>query len=1197
VRDRWAGAERHVEFTTGASLAACGLESPVPLVTWNTRTNQFWHSGYNETFLRTCANDTHAETPTCDGAALALLLDQLSWALGNASSDDAVAVTTSEAWLNCTARLTHGRSALEPFNVTDSVCAGNETCCVARNRTRLDAGSVLSFPDACADNLAHAVNVALRDRSCSVELDPFDRPVAPIWTCDEHTEGRAACTSNADCFTRCTNGLCEKPVGLGDALWVRCILRQLSTEVRARVADRWALDVEDEVGWLEKLLSLFPVERCTDTHFSNSTLCVSNVTCNAPPCDGSTFCGECDGALCRSYESPARCVLTTVSGSDCTARGGNDTAEGCVVPGETEEECFSDCPVVLPCTNDCLRGQRASVDMPHRTLEWCEGGPGCVVNASLFNTSVAVERETLRGLSCAQDACVDRWRTQQNCSRSVRVQAPSAVVTGSFGVGVTLLAVAEAWNWTGGELELWQTWTTMIPDLQLQQTMTANLTFNGVRQTPRQSVSVETCSLNCVYQFVFRWPALCSERVTLLSYTWAAGGRSGTRSGTLRVPECVGQTTWRNNRCEKVDPRDCASASGFSLVPARVFRAGLQRDTCVDCGVSASSCTGLYGCDRNCGACRGALQRCVHSNATLCAQVGTWDGSQCVVPIARAGDCNHTLETCAGHTQSTCPIGCNWTSVPCATEGECVQQGECTDWELERACIVPGPCRGLGCVSVLAPCPGVVMRRAANETQCLSRKACFGAQAETETQCVRCGGVWRSVYDWIPGRWAPLRTRALTRQTRALVPTARWGTVIDRGAAATLFSEEARRAARRNAGLRCALAPWARALSLYSTACFGAPSRSAEPLIDETVVCGEAVSLNSGVFSLNTACTGTAIRVRLFNDATAHDLPGRRLLSLDTVACAADVTNALGSVIGQRTGDCMELVLSEPTAEMTLCLALSPYVERDSTRFPYAALALEGVAIALANASDTQLCARVQGVSGRYCPAAVWSLNLTAQPGFAAPVCSEAAGGGKPYGCAFTMNENHVGGIEFGLRVSSVFFLLVGLFVYVYYTGVPKTSRRLLKPIKAIVITPFQQYSFWGSLAPGMFALIAVLASDGSESATQWSAGALYGFSVLAGVCSLAVAPIGALSLAALFSGMLAEAMQRTHDAWVWSALVQISVSYVAALVLLSGKCKPGSLRLCCITFYPGTLGVLCIVFIAAAMGIWLRVMWRAPCS
>lgn len=1189
MRDRWSGAERHVEFVTGASLAACGLESPVPLVTWNTQTNQFSHSVYNETFLRTCANDTHAETPSCDGAALAVLLDQLSWALGNASSSSVVAVTTDETWLNCTARLARARTMLEPFNVTDSACAGNETCCVARLRPRLDAGSVLSLPDTCAAGLLHVVNVALRDHSCSVELDPYDLPAAPVWTCNEHAEGRATCTSNADCFTRCVSGRCEAPVGSGDALWVRCILRQLPSAVRARVADRWALDVDDEVGWLEKLLSLFPIDRCTDTRHGNSTLCVSNVTCNAPPCDGSTFCGECDGALCRSYESPARCVLTTISGSDCTARNGNDTAEGCVIPAETEGQCFSDCPVILPCTNDCTRGQRASVDMPHRTLEWCEGGLGCVVNASLFNTSVPVERETLRGLSCARDACVDPWRTQENCSRTARVQTPSASLIGSFGVGVTLLAVSEVWNWTGGELELWLSWQTTIPDLQLQQTMTVNLTFNSVQQAPRQSVSVETCSVQCSYQFVFRWPGLCSERATSVSYAWAAGGRSGTRVGTLRTPECVGHTAWRNGRCEKVDPRDCALATGFSLIPARVFYPPLRRssETCEDCGVSASSCTGLYGCDRNCGACRGTLQRCVHTNATLCAQVGTWNGTQCVVPITRAGDCNYTLETCAGHSQQSCPVGCNWTSVPCATESECAQQGECTDWELDRACIVPGPCRGLGCVSVLSPCPGVVMRRAANETQCLSRRACFGAQAETETQCVRCGGVWRSVYEWVPGRWAPLRARALTRQARALVPNARWGTVVDRSAAAGLFAREAQRGARRNANLRCAVAPWAHALSLYSTACFGAPVRSAEPLIDETIACGEAVRLSSGVFSVNTACTGTAVRVRLFNDAVAHDLPGRRLLSLDTVACAADVTNALGSVIGQRTGDCMELVLSEPTAEMTLCLALSPYVERDSTRFPYAALALEGVAIALANASDTQLCAHVPGVSGRYCPAAVWSLNLTAPPGFTAPVCSVVAQSERRYGCALTLTSSNVKVAEFAMRVISVFFIVSGLLAYVYLVGPDTRAKRLLKKVETtdFATTPLQKYTAWAGPAPGVFALLAVIQSSGNDATTPWIAGALYGGSFLSGFAATCFPPMYFFPLGALFAGMLAEALQRTWDGWVWSAVVQISVSYVAILVLVSGRCKPSRLRM------------LCVLFVTAAIGIWLYVMWRVPCS
>jgi len=1200
TRDRWAGAERYFEFVTTSSLAACGEESPVALATWNTRTGQFSLNGTRGALqLAECANETYA-APVCNAEALSQALEQLSFALGNASEADAVAAVNTEAWLNCSAHL-HRHFGFSAHNVTDTACLSNQTCCAPHNRTMWNVIARADLDDACVDGLTHVIDNAMLDYGCYVQEEPFNRPSINISLCDFHARGRVSCKSNADCFTRCVSGRCEAPVGTGDALWVRCVLRQARADILAVLSDRWGLDPADEVGWLEQLTLRTPMEVCTNPFIGNATVCESNVTCNAPPCDNSTFCGECEGSLCRSAEVPSSCLFPGLSGSACTERGGTDTSSGCLLSPATEAECFSDCSAVLPCTNDCSRGQPISVDLPHRTVEWCEGGPGCALNASLFNVNLSPERHGLLSLSCARDVCVDPWRTSANCSRHARVVAPSAVLTGSFGVGVTLLSVQEVWNWTGGELVLWLTWTTSIPDLQLQQSMTANLTFNGVTQTPRLSVSVETCTINCVYEFVFRWPGLCSERQTLLSYNWRAGGRFGTRTGTLRVAECLEQTVWRNGRCEKTDTAACGLGDGFSLIPGRVFQPALRKGSndCRSCGLEVANCTGLVGCDRTCGACRGSLLRCVHTNATRCASLGSWDGSQCVVLIARAGDCNDTLQTCAGHTQSSCPSGCNWTDVPCATEAQCLAQGECSDWELSDACIVPGPCPGLGCISLLAPCPVELTHRARNESECLSRKACYGAEAHTETECLLCGGTWRSVYQWIPGVWGAVRSRALTRQPRALVPNARWLTVIDRGAAANLFQLESERLARRNAGLRCALAPRARALSLYASSCLGAPSRAPEPVIDELLVCGDRMRLQSGPFEVRATCVGAPVRVRLSNDAASHDLPGRRLLAVDA-ACSADVTNAMGEVIGQRVGDCMELVLSDPIAEMRLCLALPLSVAQDTTRFNVSAMAFEGVAIALANASDTQLCANVPGVSGRYCPAAVWSTNLSAAPRFAALVCNETASQAM-FGCDYTLHsDTEVWWMSYLLRLPAVCLIIVSLSMFVFsvrtkqsYVRAPSSLRqqRFAKPV---AISPIPRAAMRMALVGALAAVTLAFAAGFTNGHTTHMHLFATGLPLLSSlffvvsVLSLNTSsqPLALLAAwACLLAGLLLEASERKTDALVVSVFVQLGVSTLAIFLLIGNVCRPHKIR------------VLCVMFVAAALAIWLVVMRRVPCA
>ena len=381
------------------------------LATWNTRTNQFaFSNAWYAAPLDVCANDTYA-APTCNVDALLPVLDQLSFALGNASEADAIAAVNTEAWLNCSVQV-NKMPRFVSFNVTDTTCLPNQTCCAPRNVTRHQL--VTQTDSGCVESLRHVVDFALRDHGCYVQEEPFDRPSVNISLCDFHAQGRVSCRSNADCFTRCVNGRCEAPVGSGDALWVRCLLRQARSDLLAVISDRWNLDPTDEVGWLEQLTLRLPREVCSNPFINNATVCESNITCNAPPCDNSTFCGECEGSLCRSAEVASSCLFPGLSGSACTGRGGTDTSTGCLLSPATEAECFSDCPAVLPCTNDCTRGRPVAVDMPHRTVEWCEGGVGCAVNSSLFNTALTPERQGLLALSCARDACVDPWRTPAN---------------------------------------------------------------------------------------------------------------------------------------------------------------------------------------------------------------------------------------------------------------------------------------------------------------------------------------------------------------------------------------------------------------------------------------------------------------------------------------------------------------------------------------------------------------------------------------------------------------------------------------------------------------------------------------------------------------------------------------------------------------------------------------------------------------
>lgn len=1115
-------------------------EAPVALRTWDTATGRATDGARLADWV---ANATHA-VPTCDPEALARAQDALAWALGNHSFDDAVAAVGDAGWLNCTAALlARVELADDTGNVSDTACHHGETCCPARNRTRLD--EVPTAVAACGGDFVPALALALRDRGCRVLPEIFDRPSVNVTLCDQHAAGTRACHAHADCFTRCVRGRCEAPVGTGDAVWVRCALRQVRPDVLALLAARWAIALEDEVGWLEHLLARAGEARCTDGG-TNETACAGNVTCNAPPCDGSHFCGACDGDLCRPTGAPARCVFPTTSGAACTARGGTETAEGCVVP---PAECFADCAPVLPCTGS---GQWAHVDLPHRAVEWREGGAGCAPNATLVNGT------ELLALSCARDACVDRWRTALNCSRTPRASEPAAALTGGLGLDAGVLAVAERWNWTGAELELWLTWTTALPDVGLQGALAVNLTFNGVAQAVRLSPALETCLVNCAYEFVVRWPALCSERTVALSYRWQLGARSGVRTGTLRGAECAGHTAWRNGRCEKLDTLDCAASPGFVLIPARTWQPPVRATeaTCRTCGLDVD-CAGRVGCDRTCGYCRGPTLRCVHANATACATLGTWDGAQCQVPFGRPGDCAFDLETCVGRPQSTCEAlaGCNWTQVPCATPAECEREGECTDWEVEGACVEAGPCPGLGCISLLAPCPGTVLQRAPNASACAARKGCAGAIGFDAATCTGCGGAWHSLYAWVPGRWGPLREQALEWRPRAALPTARWGVRLDRERARAQFDGEAMAVARRDDGLRCALAPWSHALAQFATACLGAPARAPEPLLDVWLPCGERA--RGGAYEARARCSGAPVRVTL-SAHVASASPGRRLLSVGCV----EVVNGDGEGVGVLTGGCVDVVLSDPVDSLTLCLLPGT----PDARFSVAALARDGVAVAVANASDTQLCGTVPGVSGRYCPAAVWSTNLSV-----------------PYPCPTAAPEAVVAtgcaaepGWAFWVRLAGVGCLSASLWAFVWCMRGKPTAVRFRTGRLALCS---------GGLAGAALLLSAL--GGWAELALYATAAALFALGLVPDLCRgpLRLRVCFFAGWAALVAGLLVEATRRSWDAWTVSAVVQIGVAAAAVLLLTLGVCRPTKMR---------ALGA---VYVAGTLAVWLVVVRRAPCE
>lgn len=830
----------------------------------------------------------------CQGQQFLTLTYQLGLALQNNSRDAVFAIVNSQRWRHCDAEFR--RRADFGAEVVVTLPTRADTCTARpRRMVRYALGAVNST--GCEDLVlqphAQPHVVLLRRETGNADLN--------LSVCGRHVNGTWPCRVDGDCFTRCQAGFCVAPFARPDHVWVACALRLLPN--RDALAARWGVQRHNVSDWVRELRARVGVARCT-----NASL-LDRASCEAVNSSQPALCGECDGPLCRDTRVDATCVQSR-SFSDCTAQGGT-FGTACTLPWNGTR-CLAHCEAAPRCVVPCPAGKRVTYALPHRTVSWCENATCETPSLPPLNLSVASELQLLQRINCARAVCIDTTRTALNCSGANVSTAVHAAMLGTLPQDLRVLSSAEQWVRTASELQLWVTITAGSPVVAFTGPMQLNVTYHGVALASQSVTGVETCALGCLYDFVFHFPGLCSERTTAVSYRWRLDTMSGQRQGSLSMDVCWDQSVFRNGRCERRDPTGCTA----TYVPAVVAREAERG--CVH-GERVA------GCNRPCRACLGTGV-CVHTNATRCQQVGSWNGTACRTEDTEA-ECTDMWEG-----------GCTWADAPCANQTECEAQSACSDGE------------------------------------CRATETCLGAVGN-QTECTTCGGTWAPVARTQAGVWSEREPTALQTRDAGIYPTHAWLTYIDLEAAEALLRQPAEDPER----LRAYFVPWANALNYVACQC-GPLCVLPMPVVDTRLPCGYNASVLAGVYQFFGRCEGDGhVALRLTAVPFAERvLPtvGRRLLALVNNSCVLTEPNATGEPVGQIRGDCVELTL-DGAATGTVCLPI------DSTRAwnPYlatGAISRNGVVEQLGTFMDElQICGPVNG-SGVYCPVAVYGLEAPA---------------------------------------------------------------------------------------------------------------------------------------------------------------------------------------------------------------------------
>lgn len=829
-------------------------------------------------------------THECQGPQLLTLAHQLQLALANNSRAAVFDIVNSQRWRHCDAEFR--RRADFGAEVVVTLPTRADTCTARpRRMVRYALGAVNNTG---CENLelqphAHPQVVLLRRETENADLN--------LSACGRHVNGTWPCRVDDDCFTHCQSGFCAAPFARPDAVWVACMLRVLPN--RDALAARWNVQRHNVSDWVRELRARVGVERCTDAGFT------TRETCEALNRSQPALCGECDGPFCRDTRANATCVQSRTA-SDCTAQGGVFDTH-CTLPWNGTQ-CLVHCEAAPRCVVPCPAGKRVTYALPHRTVSWCENATCETPSLPPLNLSVASELQLLQRINCARAVCIDPTRTALNCSGANVTSAVHASMLGTLPQDLRVLAATEAWVRTATELQLWVSVTTGSPTVAFTGAMAINFTYHGVPLAPQLVTGVETCGLGCQYDFVAHFPGLCSERSTSVGYRWALDTMSGQRQGSLWMEVCWDQSVFRNNRCERRDPAGCTATYVPAVVAWEPERGCVQGER-----VSA--------CDRPCRACLGTGV-CVHTNATRCQSVGTWNGSACRLVDTEA-ECTDTWEG-----------GCTWADAPCANQTECEAQSACSDGE------------------------------------CRTTETCLGAVGN-QTECTRCGGTWAAVARTTTGVWSEREPVAMRTREAGVYAANAWLTYIDLEAAEALLREPAEDPDR----MRAYFTPWANALSYVACQC-GPLCSLPRPVVDTRLPCGYNNSVLAGLFQWFGRCEGeghVALSLTVVPFAERVLGTGRRLLSLPNNSCVLTEPNATGEPVGQIRGDCVELTL-DGAATGSLCLPI------DSTRawntyLATGAISRNGVVEQLGTfMDDLQICGPVNG-SGTYCPVAVYGLE------------------------------------------------------------------------------------------------------------------------------------------------------------------------------------------------------------------------------